>query len=67
MDKLVSWINRRGRVTITEVMHEANKIIDLTPQTTETHLASLNVDEEKTAPSNGTSPLSSNSATASSL
>lgn len=49
MDAITKWMNRRGRVTIEEIVAEANKIIDLNPTVDESanEQLSFELEDEK--------------------
>lgn len=47
MDAITKWMNRRGRVTIEEIVAEANKIIDLNPTVDDSANEQLILEDEK--------------------
>jgi len=56
-DRLAEWMKRRGRVSISDVVNESNKLIDLTPE--QKVAPTLSLDDEE--PSSSTASASATS------
>jgi hypothetical protein len=49
LDAVARWINRRGRVTIADLVTESNKLIDLNGEETQEQLVIDDEDDSKAA------------------